>query len=121
MLILYRVGTSHRHWVHSWTIAEFELSMLLDWHLHLVRVKAMINSVELNDFFLEEWSGLLAFLVIHATRLRPVRLERVQPSEFCFGLTDDSVSLLTAAVGSLDVISLTRSSTAVAIVHECLG
>ena len=120
MLILYRVGTSHRHLAHSWIIAEFELlSMLLDWHS--VRVKAINYSIELNDFFLEEWSGLLAFLVIHATRLRPARLEREQPSEFCFGLTDDLVSLLTAAVGSLDVISLTRSSTAVAIVHECLG
>ena len=102
MLIPYRVGTSHRHLAHSWTIAEFELSKSLN--SHLVRLTAMINSIELNDFFLEEWSGLRAFLDIHATRLRLVRLERVQPSEFCFGLTDDSASLLTAAVGSLDVI-----------------
>ena len=50
-----------------------------------------------------------------------MRLERVQPSEFCFGLTDDLVSLLMAAVDSLDVILLTRSSTAVAVEHECLG
>ena len=104
MLIPYRVGTSHWHLAHSWTIAEFELSKPLDWHLHLVRLTATTNSIELNDFFLEEWSGLRAFLDIHATRLRLVRLERVQPSEFCFGLTDDSASLLTAVVGSLDVI-----------------
>ena len=81
MLIPYRVGTSHWHLAHSWTIAKFELSKPLDWHLNLVRLTAATtNSIELNDFFLEEWSGLRAFLVALVTRLRPVRLERVQPS-----------------------------------------
>ena len=53
---------------------------------------AMTALIELNDFFLEEWSGILAVLIIRVAWLRPVRLETVQPSVFCFGLTGDSVS-----------------------------
>ena len=82
---------------------------------------AMNASIELNDFSLGEWSGLRAVLVTRVAWLRPVRLEKVQPSVFCFGLTGDSVSLLTAVVGSLDVTSLTNSSAAIVTMHECLN
>ena len=79
---------------------------------------AMTALIELNDFFLEEWSGILAVLVIRVAWLMPKRSETVQPSVFCFGLTGDWVSLLTAAVDSLDVILLIKSSIATTVVHE---
>ena len=120
-LILCQVGTCH--WLaHSWSTAEFKLSRLLvllrSKYLALARLMAMTASIELNDFSLVESSGLRAALVIHAAWLRLVHLVRAQPSVFCFGLTGDSVSLLTAALGSLDVISLTESSIPVAVKHE---
>ena len=50
---------------------------------------AMTALIELNDFFLREWSEIQAVLIIRVAWLMPVRSETVQPSVFCFGLTDD--------------------------------
>ena len=80
---------------------------------------AMTALIELNDFFLEEWSGIRAVLIIHVAWLMPKRSETVQPSVFCFGLTGDWVSSLTAAAGSLDVILLAKLFIATTVVHEC--